>query len=252
MGPDRILIADVDGTLVGDDAALERFVAWHTEDRPSHRLVYATGRHRDSLEQLIAGTALPVPDATITAVGTEIHDEAGRRWPGWPERFVGFEADVIRLTLRRFRWLALQPDDAQTPRKVSYDIRDLAAGQISEIHAALVTSCRDARLVYSAGLHLDILPAQAGKGNAARFLASAWGASPGKVMVFGDTGNDIELFRHGFRGTVVANALPELREAVDEHAYRSPLSYADGVLDGIRHWSGPGTTITGPRRTRRR
>src|SRR5687768_18425464 len=119
MGPDRILIADIDGTLVGDDAALGRFAAWHDGVRPRLPLVYATGRHRDSLERLVAETALPVPDATITAVGTEIHDRSGRPWPGWAERFDEYDADVGRRVLRAFDWLAPQSAEFQTRLKAS-------------------------------------------------------------------------------------------------------------------------------------
>lgn len=252
MDSGSVLVTDIDGTLLGDVAALERFAAWHAANRASYRLVYATGRHRESLQRIIAATALPVPDAAITAVGTEIHDQSGRRWPGWSERFDGFEADVVRLALRPFAWLALQPDDAQTWLKASYNARDLIDAQFAEIRAALVDAGQDARIVYSANLHLDVLPAAAGKGNAAGFLANAWGTSPDEVMVFGDTGNDLDLFRNGFRGTVVRNALPELIDAIDDDVYRSPLSFAAGVLDGIFYWAGTGQTIDAHQRKRRR
>lgn len=238
MGPDRIIvITDIDGTLVGDDAALERFAAWHAGVRPDVRLVYATGRHRESLGRLVAETALPVPDATITAVGTEIDDSSGRPWPGWAERFDAYDADAIRRALRVFDWLAPQPAEAQTRLKASYGVRDLAADQIDAIRRTLMRSGLDTRLVYSAGLCLDVLPAAAGKGNAACFLVDAWQAARDSVLVFGDTGNDLDLFGNGFLGTVVGNALPDLTDAVDDRAYRSPFHYAAGVLDGIRHWS---------------
>jgi sucrose-6F-phosphate phosphohydrolase len=238
MGTDRIIvITDIDGTLVGDDAALERFAAWHAEVRPGVRLVYATGRHRASLERLVAETALPVPDATITAVGTEIHDPSGRPWPGWAERFDAYDAAVIRRALRAFDWLAPQPAEAQTRLKASYDVPDLADAQIEAIRSTLMTRGHHTRHAYSAGRSLDILPAAAGKGNAARFLVKEWKTAPDRVMVFGDTGNDLDLFGHGFLGTVVGNALPELTDAVYDHAYHSPFHYAAGVLDGIRHWS---------------
>lgn len=237
MGPDRILIADIDGTLVGDQAALERFAAWHASVRARFPLVYATGRHRDSVERLVAETALPVPDATITAVGTEIHDRTGRPWPGWADRFDEYDADVVRRALRAFDWLAPQPAEAQTRLKASYGVHDLADAQIDTIRKTLMRSGQDTRLVYSAGLCLDILPAAAGKGNAACFLVDEWEAAPDSVMVFGDSGNDLDLFGNGFLGTVVGNALPELADAVDDRAYRSPFHHAAGVLDGIRHWS---------------
>ena len=56
------------------------------------------------------------------------------------------------------------------------------------------------------------------------------------MLVFGDSGNDLDLLSSGFSGTIVANALPELRQAVPADVYRSPFPFADGVLDGIRHW----------------
>lgn len=237
MGTAIILVTDIDGTLVGDDRALARFATWHAEHRDEHRLVYATGRHLASLTRIITDAGLPAPDATITAVGTEIHDRAGRRWPGWPVRFERFDAAVVRNAMSEFHWLAPQAHDSQTSRKVSYDVRRLGRVRVGRLQAALSRVEQDARLVYSAGLHLDIVPARAGKGEAAAFLARSWGGSAGAVLVFGDTGNDADLFRPEFRGTVVGNASPELVKAVGDRAYRSQLPYAAGVLDGIRYWT---------------
>ena len=252
MDPDRVVVADLDGTLVGDDAALERFVAWYARHRWRHRLVYATGRLRYSLEQLMAVTALPVPDAAITAVGTEIHDGSGRRWPGWVDRFRDFDAAAIRRALLPLGWLALQPEEAQTRLKASYDIGGLSPSQIAAIRDALISANLEGKIVYSAGLHLDVIPPDAGKGVAAGFLADSWGIPAGAVMVFGDTGNDADLFRHGFRGTVVGNASPELLDVIDRDVYRSASPYADGVLDGIRHWSERATKTQVPLQVDRR
>lgn len=44
------------------------------------------------------------------------------------------------------------------------------------------------------------------------------GQAPDGVLVNGDSGNDIELFQvPGVRGTMVANAHPELREWIDQN-----------------------------------
>lgn len=247
MGPGRILITDIDGTLVGDDVALERFATWLADDPVSHRLVYATGRHRESLERLIAETALPGPDAVITAVGTEIHDKSGQAWRGWTERFDGYDADVVRRALRGTDSLTLQPDDAQTRLKASYHAHELPVERIAEVGALLASTGLDTRLVYSSQRNLDVLPAGAGKGSAARFLVGEWDAAPDSVMVFGDTGNDLDLFGNGFLETVVGNALPELADVVADGAYRSPFEHAAGVLDGIWHWSMTGQRSPGPR-----
>jgi sucrose-6F-phosphate phosphohydrolase len=234
----HLLVADLDGTLLGDDAALARLVAWLGGRRDRYRIVYASGRHLASVRDAIAGTDLLEPDAVISAVGTEIHDPSGRPWPGWLERFDGWTGDGVRRVLAGVPWLALQPDSAQTGLKASFDVPDLGPADLASVERTLAAAGRPSTLVYSGNLFLDVLPAAAGKGHAARFLADAWGVAPQDVLVFGDSGNDLQMFEQGFRGTIVANALPELGQAVGPDVYRSPLAYADGVLDGLRHWSG--------------
>lgn len=256
MDAGLVVVADLDGTLVGDAAALERFAAWHAENHRGHRLVYATGRLWPSIEQLFSVTALPVPDAAIAAVGTEIRDRSGQHWPGWADRMDDFDADAIRLALGRLDWLSLQSEAAQTHLKASYDLVGLTESQEAEIVETLAREGLVGRIVYSAGLHLDVIPPSAGKGMAARFLADSWRVPPEEVMVFGDTGNDADLFQHGFRGTVVGNALPELVDVIGHDVYQSGLAFADGVLDGISYWSsedaGAGSVSRAGRRSRTR
>lgn len=236
MGSRRIVVTDLDGTLLGDDAALARFRAWLAPRREAYRLVYASGRHDHSVRALLA-EGVPAPDAVISGVGTEIHDPDGRAWPGWPHRFPAWDGGRVREILGRLDRLVPQDAAFQTPLKVSYDVAALTRSERATVERLLAEDGLRASLVYSAGLHLDVVPADAGKGRAARFLADAWATPPDRVLAFGDSGNDAELLSSGFRGTIVANALPELRSIVDASVYRSPEAFADGVLDGIRHWT---------------
>ena len=236
MGRRRLLVTDLDGTLVGDDAALDRFRTWVAGSRSEHRLVYATGRHRPSLVALMEEAALPRPDALVSAVGTEIHDAEGRPWPGWTDRFAGWHAERVRQIVRGLPWLEPQVDACQSWLKASYTVTRIADADLGLIRRMLRDAGIVATLTYSGGENLDVLPAAAGKGRAARFLADGWGIPPSDVLAFGDSGNDAEMLNAGFRGTIVANALPELRDAVGSEVYRSPAAFADGVLDGIRHW----------------
>lgn len=237
MGSRHLLVADIDGTLTGDDAALARFAAWHAASASDHWLAYATGRSRASVARLAAETALPMPDIVISMVGTEIHDREGRPWPGWQERLNGWDPTAVREALSRDGRLDLQPPSTQTPLKSSYFASGLAPAEVSAIGRRLDDAGLAVAVVYSGDRFLDILPANAGKGPAAQVVARTLGVSRERVLTFGDSGNDISLFQEGFRGTLVANALPELRAAVRSDAYRSPLRHADGVLDGIRHWA---------------
>jgi sucrose-6F-phosphate phosphohydrolase len=238
VGAGSVVLADVDGTLLGDDGALERFAGWYADAQPGWRLIYATGRLRPSLATVIAETALPEPDVVISGVGTEIHEEGGRPFPGWAERFEAWDGDAVRAALATIDWLEPQGAIVQTRLKASYDVPGLDRAGRTEIADRLEQAGLEASLVYSSGLHLDVLPADAGKGRAARHVTRTWGMAPRDVLAFGDSGNDLGLFGEGFRGTVVANVLPELDRLLGPSVYRSPLPFADGVLDGIRRWTG--------------
>lgn len=253
MGARRLLVTDLDGTLIGDDGGLGRFADWHAATRDDHWLVYATGRSHASLRRLTAETRLPEPDLVIALVGTEVYDRDGRLLPSWTERFTGSEGDRARRLLVADRGLRLQAASAQTHLKASFYAPALTADDLAGIRRELANAGLEATVVYSANLFLDVLPAAAGKGKAAREVARSLGVAHGDVLAFGDSGNDLELFEQGFRATTVGNALPELQLAVGPDVYRSPFNYADGVLDGIRHWSGGSTGAaavrTGPIRS---
>ena len=238
MDSRSLLVADLDGTLLGDDAALARFAAWHDAAAGDHWLAYATGRSRASIARLAAQTALPEPDIVISMVGTEIHDRDGRPWAGWQERFLGWDASAVRDVLAGDARLERQPPATQTALKASYFATGLGPGDVATICRRLADAGIDATVVHSGDRFLDVMPAGAGKGAAASMVARELRVPPDGVLAFGDSGNDLSLFREGFRGTVVANALPELTAAVGPDAYRSPFRHADGVLDGIRYWSG--------------
>jgi hypothetical protein len=252
MGARRILVTDLDGTLLGDDRALERFADWYATRRDGCRLVYATGRSHESLDGLIVETRLPDPDAMIVSVGTELYDSDGNPWPGWSERFAAWDADRARRALATIHWLDPQPAAAQTRMKASYNARGLRPADLGFLREALRAAGIEATFVYSSSLYLDVLPPGSGKGEGALVVARAWGSPAADVLVFGDSGNDLQLFQRGFLGTIVANALPELTAGVGPETYRSPYPFADGVLDGIRHWSRDEDLSSARRPARRR
>lgn len=231
----KMLVTDVDGTLLGDGGSIRAFSDWWRANGRGSKLVYASGRFIESVAASVVEHGLPEPDAIIGGVGTEILDcreqrrdmEWERRW--WPS----WDRDTVVNALSTFTELELQPPAFQSSGKVSYYMHRAMADQLQDVRCAIAECGVVAELVYSSSRDLDILPQGVNKGSAAGHLARAWRIDAADVVACGDSGNDLSLFRQGFRGIVVGNAKAELRSAVGGEAYLATLCYAAGVLEGL-------------------
>ncbi len=173
----------------------------------------------------------------VGGVGTEIRTgTAGEPWQEWQARFLAWDEALVRDLLPRRFPVRLQPPEVLSPYKVSFFGENLPAAMLDEMAATLQEGGVEARLVYSSARDLDVLPAAAGKGEAARFLARHLGVPPEHWIASGDSGNDRCMLEQAGRGIVVANAQPELHDLRGPTIYHSLECYAAGVLDGVRYW----------------
>lgn len=233
----NLLVCDLDGTLLGDDEALEHFADWYAQARNRFRLVYSSGRFVASMQQSLAASRLPRPDALIGGVGTEIEDLAtARRLSTWPPRNLPWNPHAVRAICESCRELTPQPPHLTSSLKVSFFGRDLAQAFLDRLKSRLAAAGQTASLVYSSNRDLDVLPAAVHKGAAAEFLARRWRVDPARVIVAGDSGNDATMFDRGFRGIVVGNARSELRSLMGPHIYHATAQFAAGVLEGLQYW----------------
>jgi len=249
--------SDIDGTLTGDRAALDRLTARLRELRAGGRLflILSTGRRLEQVIHGIADEGLPEPDAVICQVGTEIYlpafTEQARPMAAWRNRLLAEYSRQQALSfLQGVDGLMMQPAEFNTELKTSCFLDQCPNPE------AAVTTIRQRvepygdryQVVWSSNRDLDILPASSGKGKAIRFLVEQKGLDPHRVVVAGDTGNDASMFRAFDKGVVVANAQPELLEMVQAldpgRAYCAQRPYASGVEEGLAHfgvWAGLAT-----------
>ncbi|MFW9259080.1 sucrose-phosphate phosphatase [Nostoc sp. CALU 546] len=243
-----LFVTDLDHTLVGDDRALEELNGELDRHRKTYgtKIVYATGRSLTLYEQLATEKALLNPDALITSVGTEIYFNSNYETSDteWSKKLsVGWNRDLIAETARKFAELIPQQTSEQRPFKVSYLLKEEAATEIlPQLKYSLENLNIKFNLIYSGGKDLDILPFDADKGLAVKYLQHKWKLDAEKTVVCGDSGNDIALFSVGEeRGIIVGNARPELRKWYElnkaDYHYLATLFYAKGILEGLRHHS---------------
>ncbi len=236
---DRLLISDIDNTLLGDDEALHTLVL-RIEEASNMGFGVATGRRLESTLKVLKENGVPLPDLLITSVGTEIHyGRQLRADEGWTNHIdYRWERDRLVEALQNVPGLRLQPKEDQRRHKISYFIAPDKAPPIRDLVRHLRRLDLTANLIYSHQAYLDVLPIRASKGQAVRYLGAKWGIRPEHMLVAGDSGNDIEMLRGNTLGVVVGNFSPELR-----HLRGEPLIYfaaghcAWGILEGLEHYA---------------
>jgi sucrose-6F-phosphate phosphohydrolase len=240
--PVRLFSADLDGTLLGNPESSQRFkTAWSalkTESRPL--LIYNSGRLVDDLRRFVDHGTLPVADYYIGGVGTQVFDvREGKMLDELDSHLAdGWDANRVKEITERFPGVRPQPDEFQHQFKSSWFLDNAKPEIIRELKRQLTEAGVKVKVVYSSGRDLDVLPRNATKGGALRWLCARLNLPFESVLVAGDTHNDASMFRlPGVRGIIVENALPELYEAtVDVPTFSSRQILADGVLDGLCHY----------------
>ena len=243
MRPLRLFSTDLDGTVVGNNDATRRFRDFWQSLPDEHRpvLVFNSGRLVDDQLALLEEVPLPRPDYIIGGVGTMLHaKERGELESAYRHSLgTGFDPRRIADVMGRLPDVTMQAEQYQHGLKSSWFLHDADEKALADIEAALLAAKIDARIVYSSGRDLDILPKAADKGAALAWLCGQLHIGLDESVVAGDTGNDRAMFElNDVRGVIVGNALPELVSLANGNGrfYLSGATEADGVIEGLRHW----------------
>ncbi len=234
----KLLITDIDNTLIGDDAGLYQLLDLLDENRSDLAWGVATGRSLELTLDAMTEYNIPVPDILICSVGTEMYYGPDLRMDkGWQQHISHkWKPEQIKETLQDFEFLVSQEAEGQRSHKISYYLEN-KDDRLNVIKQALDARKLRCRVIYSHSQFLDILPRRASKGKAVDYLQYKYEFLPRHIMVAGDSGNDADMLAGKTRGLIVGNHSEELDYLRDApRVYFSTGKYAAGIIEGLNHY----------------
>jgi len=237
---DRLIICDIDNTLIGNGQGLKVFLERLKESGEKIGLGVATGRNVNSAKEALKSWEVPQPDVLITSVGTEIkygpqitYDEA---W--WRLIQYRWDPGTTLRAMKKIPGIRLQVRKNQSTYKISFIVDPVKMPPLREIKQHLRQHKLHANVIYSHQAYLDILPMRASKGAAVRYVADKWGIPLEHILVAGDSGNDTDMLLGDTLGVVVANHSTELRRLKGRpRVYFSEGEYAWGINEALDYYN---------------
>jgi sucrose-phosphate synthase len=237
---DRLIIADLDNTLGGDDEALAEFIELLQGSGRDIGFGIATGRRIDDVMAWIEEKHLPRPDVLACAVGTELYYGKDLTLDvAWRQQLSAYwKPDEVRRVLSEIPGLELQDEHEQTRFKISYRLDPKVAPGVQRIKRRLREEGLRVKVILSLGVFLDVLPIRGGSDLSIRHLAYRWGFAPEQLLVAGDCGNDEGMLKGRTLGVVVGNYSKELEKLRKlPRIYFAKGKHARGIIEGIEYYN---------------
>jgi sucrose-6F-phosphate phosphohydrolase len=257
-----VLATDLDGTLIPlNDSKdnIDDLIRLKNElSNKQISLVYATGRHFESVLEAMQQYSLPKPEWIVCDVGSTIYKRSGDSY----KIFNAYEAHLkksagsidrqtIEKLISKIEALTLQPEDHQQQFKISYQCE---ANMVNQLVEKVDACLKEQALPYECmgsldpflnrGL-LDVMPRGVSKAYALLWLSTHANFHPDEVVYAGDSGNDYAALVSGFRAIIVANGSPGLVQKVvaslserklSDRLYVARGKASTGVLEGCQHF----------------
>ncbi len=234
--------------------------------RPEITLAYVSGRNLQLLQAAVEEYQIPIPDIAVGDVGTTIYGIMDGEWlplNAWEEEIApdwnGRNHAQLSAMLSDIDEVTLQEPENQNTFKLSYfappdlDYRRL----LDTIQDRLRDDGVQASLIWSVdeeknqGL-LDVLPENATKYHAIRFLMRHNHFDLSATVFAGDSGNDLPVLTSHLQTVLVGNAAEDIRCRAQQEVKAKGIgdtlycaeggfmgmngNYAAGVIEGLVHF----------------
>lgn len=235
-----ILATDLDGTFLAPsgDATSHDLYKIIKDYRDSIVLIFATGRGFESILPLLEDPTLPTPDYIIADIGATILKRIHKTYvpimplqgdiaKKWQSR------ETILEKLSSIEGIYMQEVPQERRCSFYYENADVLP-RAREVAQELGLS-----VIASAEKYLDFLPDGVSKGTSLKHLLQSEDLPEEAVLVAGDTLNDLSLMQMGYRGCVVGNGEPTLKEIVasEDKVYLAKDEGPLGIVEAI-HFHG--------------
>lgn len=229
----ELLLCDIDNTLTGCRVGAEELIGRIARE-PLRLFGIASGRSVQEAQRILDEWGYPMPRLFITSVGSEIYWADGDRLIGDGDYAgyiaAGWQPDAITDILSDWPGLAAQAPVEQRRFKLSWFADD--AGVATRIRTRLARECIAARVIFSHGRFLDIVPERSGKSGAMRWAAARMGIELASVYAAGDSGNDFDMLEACPNAMLVANHSAELAPLLGRaNVHVATRIHAGGVVE---------------------
>lgn len=234
-----VLATDLDGTFLGGSQDQRTgLYDWIERNRSQVGLIFVTGRDPGFVHEITRKQGVPRPDYVIADVGTtiatmdhnhhvspiaELEDEIAKAW--------GDAGQKAQFALNGVRGLKLQ--STLFRYRLSYDMDP------AQFDAAAIDTIADMGLdtILSDNRFFDVLPKGVSKGPSLLRLLAHLNIDNRRVLVAGDTMNDLSMLKMGLPAVAVGGSEPALiAEVADlDHVHTAQDEGAAGIAEAILH-----------------
>lgn len=260
----NLLFTDMDGTLLLNDSTISPIMhkALDQMTAAGHHLILSSGRPLPSILEVRKRENISYPNMLILSNnGALVYDcdkdtnllecrinhedityiiakaeERGLHIHGYTDREIvchGMNAELAFYTSRIHMPLQCVPDIAAALPDGCFKLQSIHLTDRSVLEAfreSLLDYCGDRiQMIFSNDQYLEILPAEAGKGNALRFIADYLHAPLSHTFASGDAENDLSMLMAAGTGIAMANAADAVKKAA--HIVTKKTNNENGLLE---------------------